>query len=257
VSIVPVDTPDGQYGTVSPQLLLGTFANTSLVEVIALPPNAETLLLFSVGGTNMTVKSIFGVTTGQNYNVSQLPGVSPTVESGVFVTSVMPTADAQVTVTWTGGGLGNWYAVADSAVRQYFDETIAQVIGLVGGGAPSSALLVAGEYSGGLQPLQVAPNGGLLPFVPTATVQTTVGGGLLTILPAPTSGGNYIFRIDAWANAAGDILLSAGAMSLPNIGWNAGVGNGIDFKGFRTTGVVQCVSSLAGTQVTVTYAPGP
>lgn len=166
-----IDTPDGQYGTVAAQRLLGTFAGGVVSATVALPPNIETLLTFNTDGMDPGLKSIVGVTTGLDYNFSTLPAGPGGMNNPIYICSVVPVADAEVVITWDSAPADPWYVVADAAVRQYFDETLAQVVGLNGGPiAPNSSVLVAGLSSGFLFPLNLDGSGNL-------KVNVAVGGG--------------------------------------------------------------------------------
>jgi len=163
VSVVPnTDTPDGQYSTVSAQQIIGNFAAGNITESVNLPPNTETLLILTDDPFGPIVKKIVGNTTGFDYSFSALPNGAGGGVNSLFVCSVVPSVDAAVTITWSSAPTTSWYVVADAAVRQIFDEAIAQVIGLVSAGAPYSALVVAGLSSGYIQPLSLDVNNSLL-----------------------------------------------------------------------------------------------
>lgn len=253
-----VDAPDGQNAVVSSQTLLGTFPNSSLVETVALPPNTETLLLFSVAGINMNVASVVGVTTGNAYSFSQLPTQSGYVQSGIYVVSVSPAADGSVVITWTGSGLGDWYVVADAGIRQVFDQAIAGALGAAGAGAPLSAVVVAGLASGDVAPLSVDGFGHIIPIVPNATVVVTLGASFGAVLNALGAGQHYyLFGYDVDATVAGKVRLIDSVNDISRCTVPVSSTGTVQLNGYETSGAVQANASAGTPTLLLRYAIGP
>lgn len=257
-----VDTPDGQYGTVSPQTLLGTFATASAT--VTLPPNAESLLIFTAGVVSRLLLTVVGVTSGVDYRWSAMPLGPGGDTNPVYVVSVIPAVDSQVTITWAAG-VGTWFAVADSAIRQTLDQYLSQLTQFIGSVTGNYGLLALGSDGTDARALLTDTLGRLItspaagaPTVPNASVQLAVTGTPANILAAPGSGNNYLFGVTInSASNTGVVTISAGGVIIWEVNLATIATAGGPLFGYKTNGAVSVVNATSTCLMTLMYAAGP
>lgn len=255
-----IDTPDGQYGTVNPQQLIGEFIGVTSAQTVTLPPNAESILIFLQGAVVESLALVQGVTTGCHYSFSEMP-IGPPGGNPIYVVSVVPAMDDQLEIGFSSYATGlTYYVVADSGIRQVLDVYLANIVGIANEAAPVSALLVAGSDGTELRPLSTDSNGRLVPLVPTDTSAMGMAVGPTTFLGAPSSGAWYLFGVDITTTGvgAGQVYFITGAGTWICVASIAGPGTiSIPLQGMRvTSSVILNGINTAGTCV-LRYAPGP
>lgn len=189
MTLLNVGTPDNQRGVFSPQLEASSLPGTSPTATINLPANTESLLIFAPNNTLNALLSVVGVTTGQDYPPLPYTPFVVHFQSPIYVVPVSPAADPSVTITWAGNP-GQWYVIADAAVRTFIDPNIALALTLSGTTFKGSGFVVLGQEVGGIVvPLLVDAAGTLSvgPIGADTKQHASVTNGT-TILAAPTAG---------------------------------------------------------------------
>lgn len=123
-----IGTPDWQLGFVNAQQLLATapFATASLI--VGIPPNTETLAVYSAEGGVGPLECV-GQTTGITY-----PGVEVIAGFGIsalptFYFDVAGSIDPQVEIAWTGSAPANhWYVYGDTGIHVTADPNLYALI---------------------------------------------------------------------------------------------------------------------------------
>jgi hypothetical protein len=195
MSLVAVDTPDGQRGVVSASKLLASVAANTGSVTVTIPPNAKTMVIAFTGGDNPPLVGAVGVTTGFQYPPTLRKNYDEAAPSTSYAVPVDATLDTQITITATTAPLHAWYVYAHSGIEVVVtsDEAVPTAPSLVTSVGPITGTGVNvlnapthGHYylfgyevynNGGTeQPLQMTVNGSTVFRVnTTADGTTTVG----------------------------------------------------------------------------------
>lgn len=135
----PIDTPDWQFGVVSPQQLLANSSSSPVT--ITLPANVESLLIRAEFSSAPADPLVIGVTSGLRFPVFSYNN-NGFANPQFYAVPMLPPSDSQVTISWTTSPVPSWQAIGDSGVRVIADATLSSIIGVT---MASSATL------GGLQ----------------------------------------------------------------------------------------------------------
>lgn len=219
------------------------------------PPGAIGLMVAFTGifATGITVTgSTSGFLYGPSFSLSADPVFLP----------YNSTADPQLNVAGTSSGLGGTLEI-----YALFAASGAIGYGASVGGAnapiPPWAMLIAGQYSGNLAPLQTDTNGRLVPLVPTVAV---IFGATGTVLAAPPLGAYYLFDCTMYngsgAPVACSLTANGGVIGALNTVAAVGGGYAIDRERFSGLRVTTAITVAYGTgsgdaNSTLRYAPGP
>jgi hypothetical protein len=258
VSNQTVDTPDGQYSSVSAQTLLATVAANTVSETVSLPPNTESLLVFVQSTSGYELESTIGVTTGFYYPIGLYPSMGGGSQNSLYAVGVSPASDSEVVITWVSAPNEPWYVVADSGIRVIVDATLSQVVAEVGASVPGNGVLVLGSDHAVALPFLLGFGGETIPLVPSMAGQQTASAGGAQILPA-MGGGNhyYLFGYDVDASAVSTLEISDASYVIADINFPATGLQGVPLHGFKTVGPVKVTAPLASPLVTLRYGEGP
>lgn len=110
-------SPDWQRGYYSAQKLLAHVAAGGATVTVTLPPNIETLAIYTVSMPNPADVQASGVQSGNNYPGLVTRSQTSATSGAVVLFDVSAALDAQIKLTWTVAPIFDWYVVADSGVR--------------------------------------------------------------------------------------------------------------------------------------------
>ena len=257
-------TPDWQRGVNSAQRLLNTVGGGSQLQQVAVPPNAQTIIVLASATPGLGTFEAAGVTTSFLYPVSQSIFKPGTEEFGAYFINVANCIDTEITCTFSHAPGNTWYIYADQGVHINFDPFVANLLQLVGSPPGLYGALALGSDGTDARPLSTNINGRLIPLVPTLSsgnVGVPSPGTTYPVLAAPASGAWYLFGIDAVSNSASGgcavelfangtqiaFLTSADQLHVDHV----------QLDGYRTTGAVTALPFYNGGAVWLRYAAGP
>lgn len=185
-----VGTQDWQLSVVSAQIELASVAGGTGTATVALPPNAETLVIKGKNVGGIPAATVTGVTTGIIYStVTETVTNGSTVNFTIYV-DVSPSLDASLTISLGPIPSGHWYAYSDNAVHVTTDYVLYHLVSNPAQNPNAGIMAMAEDPNTLAQYLQVDLEGNLNVSGPTlAAVVSTFG----TILAAPASGAFYIY----------------------------------------------------------------
>lgn len=123
MTAVGVDTPDGQRGVVSAQLLLAGPEVGNQTIIVGIPPNAETLIINANANGLISDVVCGGVGSGVNYPVMKLANRVISSDGDTWVIDASSVVDSQVAIVVTALNTGHWYVYADSGVHVVVDRS--------------------------------------------------------------------------------------------------------------------------------------
>lgn len=256
-----VGTPDWQRGIATPQKLLAAVAGGTGSVIVAVPPNAESLVVFAVGAPGLGTLSAYGEPSNIFYPIQESFSVHGGNSSGQYFINVSGQVDTEVLFGWSIAPGSTWYVYSDQAPHISFDPNVGQLVqerdsllGLWG-------VLALGSDTVNQHVIETDSHGRLIPLVPTLTTGAVVMTTSPTqLVAAPASGAWYLFGVDFRNDSAArdtPSLLDSTSAQLTLSGVAAGGSDHVDLKGYRTTGKVQIVGLTTSAYVTLRYAPGP
>lgn len=267
---VAIDTPDGQRGVVSAQILLATVPADSLTTTVGIPPNTETLVVLARSPNRSQFCTAVGVTTGLYYpQLQQTVNVGAGYSVTVFI-DVSSAVDGQVEIQFVDILSTPAWVYADSAVHFSPDPATAAAAATIADNTPVAGLLVAG--TDGTFATAFRTNQGGVPYViPTVpsirthdhpptelNVASPILGASATVIAAPGAGMRIrVFSMQMGSqgqaftgyltdSATGQALMvggqsNAGAITLPGQGYPLAANAGLNFIAWGGTGNMMIV----------------
>lgn len=118
---VTIDTPDYQRGVVSAQVVVGEFAAGVATMTVPIPPNAETLVVTSEGGSAATSVTALGATSNVLYPAVGIPNSSGLSVGFTWFIDISSVIDDQVQIDVTPTPTFKWFVYADAGVHVVAD----------------------------------------------------------------------------------------------------------------------------------------
>jgi hypothetical protein len=181
------DTPDYQRGTVNAQVPLAAVASGTLTTVVAIPPNAETIVVTGQTGSLKPTLNVFGVTTNIVYPVVPVAPVTTAGGWSTWWVDATQCLDQELSITIGPGAISEWYVYADAGVHLTADASLRRAQTGVQYVVPTIPSTIAGDHPP--QELSLASGGWNANAV---------------VLAAPGAGERYrVFTIEMMSVAAG------------------------------------------------------
>ena len=250
MSSLNTGTPDWQRGVNSAQRLLNTVGGGSQLQQVAVPPNAQTIIVLASATPGLGTFEAAGVTTSFLYPVSQSIFKPGTEEFGAYFINVANCIDTEITCTFSHAPGNSWYIYADQGVHINFDPFVANLLQLVGSPPGLYGALALGSDGTDARALATDTNGVVLPLSPTKVVNWSAAG---TILPQLVTGHYHLYTAKMTTGGAGsygweitDNGVTIGYLGVDSAG--AFASDREDLAGYKTIGPIATVllGSAAG-----------
>lgn len=263
MSAQPVGAPDWQRGVVSAGKLLGKFAGPQTFVTVAIPPNAENIVVIGDLLADGLPIQASGVTSTASYPVIEVNTSTPTYTSLLWIIPVSSAIDSQLTIEFQSFTSGNYYVASDVGGDLFTAGLLSQIAQYNGNGINTYGVLAFGDSLGYGKPIALDVAGRVIPMVPTSWQGPTALALTNTqLIAAPASGSLYLFgvdfRNDAAAAEVGQIGDAAGN-AIANVKIPAGSTLSVDLGGLRVglTTALYALASSTSVYATLRYAAGP